>query len=273
MYVEDIEDPCILEMDHLASGKGELEFRAMQLTIGRNKVPLRDVDREGLPVMVKSTTVIPPKSSMLLSCQVKCLILARLGVAEQDNRCVIENGVTVGRTPVDPVSGEVPFVVVNFFTRPRKVKEGAIIGLFQEVDQKPRSCACRRSLTKPRGELPDHLQDLFTRSSIYLGGPQLEHLRELLAKNADLPSSGDLGFGYTDLVEHRTDTGNHPGVCCYRASCRLLQQKAHAGGEKLMRDSTRASGGGQKRRLLSSVSLWDYLHHPLRSCSTDVAEV
>ena len=66
MYVADIEDPSILVMDYLASHKCELDSHAMQLTIGRNKVPLKAVDRKGPPVIVRSTTVIPPKSSKLL---------------------------------------------------------------------------------------------------------------------------------------------------------------------------------------------------------------
>ncbi len=98
--------------------------------------------------------------------------------------------------------------MTNFSPRPRKVKEEAVIGLYQEVNQKPRSCACRRSLTKPGGESPDHLQDLFTRSSTGLGGPQREQLRELLAQDADVLSSGALDLGCTDLVEHRNDTDN-----------------------------------------------------------------
>ncbi len=103
-----------------------------------------------------------------------------------------KNKITVGRTLVNPVSREVPVVVANFSSRPRKVKEEAILGLFHEVDLESRSCACRRSLTKPGGELPDHMQDLFTRSSTGTGGSQMEQLRELLSKNANVFSSGDL---------------------------------------------------------------------------------
>ncbi len=75
---------------------------------------------------------------------------------------MIENGITVERTLADPVSSKVPVVVANFSPRLRKVKELTILGLFQKVDQKLRSCPCRRSLMKSRGELPDHMQDLFT---------------------------------------------------------------------------------------------------------------
>lgn len=161
VYMADTEDPCILGIDYLASHKSELDFRAMQMTIGRNKVPLRAVNRDGLTVMVRSTTVTSLKSSMLFLCQNKGLTRARLGLVEQGNRCTIKIGVTVGRTLVDPVLGEVSAVVANFFLRPRKVKKGPVIGLLQEVYQNLQSCACRRSLMKFEGELPGHLQDFF----------------------------------------------------------------------------------------------------------------
>lgn len=99
-------------MNYLTSRKCKLNFRATQMMMGGNKVPLSAVDREGLPVMVRSTTIIPPKSSMLLLCRIKGFSFSRLGVVEHDSRCTIENGVTIGKTLTDHVSRKMFVVVV-----------------------------------------------------------------------------------------------------------------------------------------------------------------
>lgn len=101
----DIENHCILVMDYLSSLKCELEFRAIQITMGKNKVSLRAMDRESLSVMASSPNVIPPKLSMLLPCQTESLVRSWLGVGEHCSRCIIENGVKLGRTLINSVSG------------------------------------------------------------------------------------------------------------------------------------------------------------------------
>ncbi len=76
----------------------------------------------------------------------------------------------------------------------------------REWQRNPWSCVCRRSQTKPEGELPDHLQDLFAESSTCLRVPQLEQLKALLTKNVDVFSTRDLYVGCTDLAKHWIDT-------------------------------------------------------------------
>lgn len=69
VYVADMDDSCILTMDYLSSHKCVLDFRTMQMTMDSNKMLLRAMDREGLPLKAMSTTVIPPMSSMLFPCR------------------------------------------------------------------------------------------------------------------------------------------------------------------------------------------------------------
>ena len=173
---------------------------------------MKTVDHNGMPILVKHTTIIPLRSAKLLPYEVLGTFHASMGVVEVGSQCTMQNGVVVGRTLVDATKKEVPVFVANFSSRPRKVKERATVGLLHETDQEPQIHACRRSLAKPQRELPYHLRNLFTRSSQCLERPQVERLRVLLAKNADVFSTGDLDLGCTDLVEHHIDTGSHRPV-------------------------------------------------------------
>ena len=152
--------------------------------------------------MVKRTTVVLTRSEMLLPCDIKGTFHANLGLVEHVGQRSMEDGLTVCRTLIDPEGEEVPVVVANFFLRLKKVRQRTVVGLWQEFDQEPQSCVCRRSLMKPQEELADYLRDLFARTSQCWTEPQVEQLRELLVKHAGVFSTGDLDVGCTDLVEY-----------------------------------------------------------------------
>ena len=59
--------------------------------VGGRNVPLRTVDQEDLPVMVKRTTIIPPRSEMLLPCEVKSTFHASLGLVEHEGQRSMED--------------------------------------------------------------------------------------------------------------------------------------------------------------------------------------
>lgn len=68
MYVADMDDPCILGMDYFVSNRCELDFRSMQQTSRRRRVPLKTVDRDDTQVKARRTTITFPRSgSAILS--------------------------------------------------------------------------------------------------------------------------------------------------------------------------------------------------------------
>lgn len=60
--------------------------------------------------------------------------------------------------------------------------------------------------------LPSHLEDLATRSTVHLSETQTIATRQLLAKYADVFSSGDLDLGRTSLVKHAIYTRDSPPI-------------------------------------------------------------
>ena len=60
--------------------------------------------------------------------------------------------------------------------------------------------------------LPTHLKDLYKRSSTNLNIHQKAKLSKILQDNANYFAKDDKDFGFTDLVTHDIDTGDHPPI-------------------------------------------------------------
>ncbi len=60
--------------------------------------------------------------------------------------------------------------------------------------------------------VPEHLTDLFVRSSENLNDLEQQKLTQFLTSYADVFSKSDTDIGQTDLVEHAIDTGDAPPV-------------------------------------------------------------
>ena len=65
------------------------------------------------------------------------------------------------------------------------------------------------TLAEAGNEVPKHLVDLLERSCQHLSGEQSQRVRELLLRNQDVFSKGDLDLGRTDLVRHSINTADH----------------------------------------------------------------
>lgn len=141
---------------------------------------LMGVDKDRLEVTAK-TTVIPLRPEMALNCQINATFTFNLGLIEQYSRVI---RVIVGSILVNLREEQTPAVVAKYLPQPKHGK--VLAGLCQEVNQELQSCIFRRSLTKPKEEMPDHLCDLFYRSFQCLDELQAKELKELLGKNTDI---------------------------------------------------------------------------------------
>ena len=83
------------------------------------------------------------------------------------------------------------------------------------------------TLAEAGNEVPMHLVDLLERSCQHLSGEQSQRVWELLLRNQDVFSKGDLDLGRTDLVRHSINTGDHrPIKQPYRRLSVWQQQEA-----------------------------------------------
>jgi len=74
--------------------------------------------------------------------------------------------------------------------------------------------------------VPEHLQELYDRSSQNLNEDQKLKLRQLLTKHQDVFSKNDSDIGNTDLVTHKIDVGNSKPIKTYPYRIPLAKREA-----------------------------------------------
>lgn len=126
VYVEEMEDQCILSLDYLASMACQMDLVSMKLLVQGRPVPVRVLKRTspGSEVRALRTTIIPPRIEKLIHCGVSGPFDGFLGLVEPDSRGNMEAGVMVGRTLVEAGSEEVLVVAANFSDAARRISKG-----------------------------------------------------------------------------------------------------------------------------------------------------
>ncbi|MPC58326.1 hypothetical protein E2C01_052324 [Portunus trituberculatus] len=82
VYVAEIEDQCLLGLDFLTSMGCSLDLRAMQLEVRGKVVPMGRCTSRSAAMKALRATVIPPRSEMMLPCQLEGFKPPGLGVVE-----------------------------------------------------------------------------------------------------------------------------------------------------------------------------------------------
>ena len=117
----------------------------------------------------------------------------------------------VRRTLVDVSQKVLPVRVMNMTTGSRKIKKGSDLAKCELVDEVIQENAQPSANSGRLRELPDHVKDLYERSTSNLSTAQKEELQLLLLENADLFSKSTDDFGQTGMVQHKIDTGPERG--------------------------------------------------------------
>ena len=162
---------------------------------------------------------IPPYSEAVLHCTTRTG-----GGRSMPPSGLLEGGLVVGRTLVDPSGWKVPVLVSNFGQDTVMVEPFSEIGMIAQVTAiQPAMDQPSRSPVDP-SMLPEHLQDLLDRTSEGLEDLQRGQLAETLLAFVDLfPVPGSALTGHTEAVEHTIDTGDNLPIRC--ALRRMSPQK------------------------------------------------
>ena len=198
---------CILDLERerVRIGEREVSFCSEAGTTGGDQPPLRV-----LRVRVLEPLVVDPGVERLVRCKLVGQKFDSPGIIEAGS---LPSGLVVGRSVVDPDARSVRVLVANVTDSPVRMRAGASIGNCERVEMisNPNTAGSDRDGSVEGTvieSLPDHLLDLFEESSQGLSPAQSQRLKSLLAKYADVFSSGDFDIGMTSVTEHRIDTGN-----------------------------------------------------------------
>ena len=217
MWVADIQDSCILGMDFLEPHNCLINLGDRTLHIGDEEVPLKKPQQEDsrvcCRVILDQTVNLPPRSETLISVRVEGLQadVGRWGVLGPREETLATDGLLTGRTLVDLSQPTIPVRIMNLADGERKIKCGSVVAVCEPVQsvltqQDVKGTPVTEASTDK--ELPEHLTDLFERSSVGLDSHQKGQLHSLLCDFASLFSTGAQDLGRTDQVQHRIHTGD-----------------------------------------------------------------
>ena len=236
MLVAEIKDSCIIGLDFMQqhectldiSGR-VLQLDGVQIKLLPHATPLgtmcqRIVTLEPLEIAAGEDTVIP---AVLETGGQRC----GFGVIESNHRNNMADGLILGRTLVDLEDDTLPVRVANVTDGTLKIAAGTWIANCHSVDYvQPQA---RIESRNQHGSLPEHLVDVFKRSTEGLNDEQQQSVHDLLLEFADVFASSPSDMGRTRLTQHRINTGDSPPI---RQPARRLPPAKQAEADAAVRD-------------------------------------
>ena len=135
-------------------------------------------------------------------------------IIESNENFVENTGLLIAKSVVQHNSNVIPLRVVNFSHQPVTVHKNTIATTFEPADVK---VVVNKLIRRAQGvkvspgvDLPEHLTELYNKSSKPLSESDSRKLKESLLKFQDVFSKSSLDIGYTELIQHGINTGNSP---------------------------------------------------------------
>ena len=228
MVVGPIPVPCILGQDFMRCHGGDVLNSVTELRLsglGYN-LPLheRRRDHSVYQIALAQDVVVPARQSLNAPGRLPP-VSAKQVFVEADYSTDL--GVAVGRGICLTSSPIIPVNLANPSTSPVTLRQGTfiavampmeddapIVALVDETKMKPPDkTAADGAIPEvvpdpPPEDLPEHLRDLFLRSTEKLTPQQKSSVRSLLLRRQRAFAKDKTDYGRTDLVEHTIDTGD-----------------------------------------------------------------
>jgi len=116
----------------------------------------------------------------------------------------VKDGVLVARTLLPDRTSELPIRILNTTDIPVKVCRHTVLSNLEPVE--PVSMTTEPLSATPADD--DVIEEMVTRVDPTTSEPIVQQLRQLLHRYSSVFSKNDLDLGWTDLAEHRIDTGD-----------------------------------------------------------------
>ena len=215
--IADIKYGGILGMDFLMKHKCDIMLSKGYIVLRGERIPCymneNKSDLTCCRVAVSETVVIPAESEMIIPGKpLDPIDNEYFGILEPHTNFVHKNGLLVGKSLVDPLKGTFPIRVANFKKEPCKIYENTVAAVYESVSVLKSESVSSVNTEPSTATMPEHIQDLFTRSSKTLEPEQVAKLKALLIKHQNVFSSSKLDIGGTDLVSHTIETGDPPPI-------------------------------------------------------------
>ena len=220
----------LLGLDFMKNEQCVIDITNRCLEWGGIMLPLRETaDRQQTcRVTVLETVVVPPGTEMLVAGSLECSgITVSCGIVEASETLANRSNVMVAPMVVSTDTDAIPLRLLNPGEERVVLYKGTTAATFNVIEAIGPSLTTEDSpleqagavRTAVQGEnetlecsnnstVPEHLQDLYERSSKLLSQQESHQLKGLLVKFPDQFAKHEGDLGRTDLARHRIETGN-----------------------------------------------------------------
>ncbi|KAL5018859.1 hypothetical protein ScPMuIL_004581, partial [Solemya velum] len=159
-------------------------------------------------VKVAEDVEIPARTEMIVTGIPFDGVAKNIGIVEPMNDFVSRSGLLVGKVLVDPKNGPIPLRVANLSSEPCKIYKDSVAATYEPIDSTLLEQNKTEVVDGNQEKLPEHLKDLFERSTKNLAHSQKLQVKKLLEKYQQAFSKNSGDIGHTTLVEHKIDVGD-----------------------------------------------------------------
>lgn len=213
LHVAPIEDDMLIGLDFLTKYHAKINIPDSSITLGQEKIAMV-TDQSSNPetciatILVAKTTKIPPNSVARIPCALKGDLNTYVVHCDNTKDLVVPRSVHDSKGP--------KITVVNLSNHNVKLKKNSCMGTAESVkvvtpvpqmlsEELMKSDASEK-IDHNMTQLPDHLTDLYNRSSINLDENQQLELKQLLCEYQDVFSREEFDLGNFTAIEHEINT-------------------------------------------------------------------
>lgn len=237
-----ISDQGILGLDFLRTHNCQIDLSGNEVTVAGERVSCRRVQSDPVSkVILSEDSVIPAKSEMIVTASVDNISSGSCFVLDPSVNFVDKFEVQVASSLNEAAGDQVPVRVMNPGEDNVHLYKGTVVAHAQQVEvvipfleaenepgpDASTGCNIRKvsndttdsgwptASVEPAesitGKVPDHIRELFDRSTCNLSDIDAQKLAELLVTFQDAFATSSSDLGRTTITEHRIDTGHsHP---------------------------------------------------------------
>lgn len=207
--IAEIDIDVVLGIDFMKGNNVSIDIKRNTMSVQSQELTLSCTGRIGcFRIILAEPTVIPAHSEVLVNGKIQEHGTSRFkeGLVEPSKRFIELGRGSVARLLVT-VDKYIPLRIGNFSGSQQTLYPGTNIATLSPVDKIEN---CNQGFQKAR-KIPDHIKDLYDKTSEGMAVKQKKEVHSLLAKYSHIFSENDHDIGRTGIIKHRIDTGGaHP---------------------------------------------------------------
>lgn len=216
ILVADIVNDFILGMDFMKHYGVVVDIKEEVLRIGKEEVPLHlpDASSTILQLILIEEEKIPPLTERILKARITGNFTGyHMGVTEPPKTKHLKKGLLLAKTLVK-IRKTIPVRVVNVNSHPVFLSKGSDVGHCGPVEwiENSKGNKSIENWHGTRNRVPETFRKTIQHGAQHLISKETAKLQKVMLENAKLFITSEKGYGRTNIVHHRINTGDSTAI-------------------------------------------------------------